>query len=67
MGARSETLFGAVLCALLAPTVLGFVYRLARGHLPAEARLRGAYALTVAIVFAVTSCAGLYAGVIGAL
>lgn len=53
--------------ALLAPIVLGFVYRLARSHLPAEARLRGAYALAVAIVFAITSCAGLFAGVIGAL
>jgi len=56
-----------VLNALLAPIVLGFIYHLARTQLPAELRLRGGYGLAVGIVFAVTSCAGLIAGLVGAL
>lgn len=56
-----------VLNALLLPVVLWFLYRMARCELPADVRLRGAYAVAVAIVLALTAGLGLYAGVVGSL
>jgi Mn2+/Fe2+ NRAMP family transporter len=56
-----------VLNALLVPIVLWFLYRMARYELPADVRLRGAYAVAVAIVLALTAGLGLYAGVVGSL
>ena len=53
--------------ALLLPVVLGFLFHFARHALPAELRLRGAYAAAVAAVFAATAGLGLYAGVAGSL
>jgi len=58
---------GGVLNALLLPIVLWFLYRMARHQLPADVRLRGTYAVAVAIVFAVTAGVGVYAGVAGSL
>ena len=56
-----------VLNAVLLPIVLWFLYRVARHALPAELRLRGPYALAVAIVLTLTAGVGLYAGVAGSL
>ena len=56
-----------VLNALLLPVVLWFLYRMARRELPAELRPRGAYAVAVAIVLALTAGLGIYAGVLGSL
>lgn len=56
-----------VLNAVLAPVVLGFLYYAARHDLPGHVRLEGVYAVAVAIVFAVTSAVGLYAGIVGTL
>ena len=53
-----------VMNAMLLPIVLGFLYLLAR-RLPAPYRLRGRYALTVAILMGVTVLLGLYAGIAG--
>jgi Mn2+/Fe2+ NRAMP family transporter len=52
-----------VLNALLLPVVLGFLYHLGRRELPDDLRLRGVYAVAVAIVFAVVASFGLYAGI----
>jgi Mn2+/Fe2+ NRAMP family transporter len=49
-----------VLNALLLPIVLGFLYRLARRDLPDDLRLRGIYAVAVAIVFTLVACSGVY-------
>jgi Mn2+/Fe2+ NRAMP family transporter len=54
-----------VLNALLLPVVLGFLYRLARTVLPEPMRLRGAYAVVVAVAFLVVSGVGIYAGIGG--
>ena len=53
-----------VMNALLLPVVLGFLYLLAR-RLPAEDRLRGAWAGCVAVIMLVTVALGLYAGIFG--
>jgi len=47
-----------VMNALLLPVVLGFLFLLARRALPHEHRLRGAPALTVAAVLALTTIFG---------
>ena len=54
-----------VLNAVLLPVVLAFLYLLARRQLPADLRLRGPYALLVAIVFCATAGLGVYASVAG--
>ncbi len=56
-----------VLNAMLLPVVLWFLYRAARRDLPADVRLRGPYAVAVAVVLAATAGLGLYAGVAGSL
>ena len=56
-----------VLNAALLPVVLWFLWRAARRDLPAETRLRGAYAAAVAAVLAATSGLGLYAAIAGSL
>ena len=53
-----------VMNALLLPIVLGFLYLLAR-RLPNPYRLKGAYALIVAVVIAAAVIFGLYSGVLG--
>lgn len=53
-----------VMNALLLPIVLAFLYLLAR-RLPAAHRLRGAYAVLVAIVIAATVVFGVYSGLWG--
>ena len=50
--------------ALLLPIVLGFLYLLAR-RLPPPYRLRGAYALVVALTVIVTAGFGAYAALTG--
>ena len=55
-----------VMNALLLPIVLGFLYLLAR-RLPAPHRIRGGYALLVALVIALTAGFGVYAGILGLL
>jgi hypothetical protein len=50
----------------LLPIVLGFLYLLAR-RLPLPYRLRGSYAVIVAIVIAATVVFGVYAGLSGVL
>ena len=54
-----------VLNALLLPVVLGFLYHLACGASMGPLRLRGAYAVLVALAFFATSLACLYAGLAG--
>lgn len=56
-----------VVNTLLLPIVLWFLYRAARGELPADVRLRGAYAVVVAAVLALTAGLGVYAGVVGSM
>jgi Mn2+/Fe2+ NRAMP family transporter len=56
-----------VLNAVLLPVVLWFLYRTARHALPEDLRPRGAYAVAVAVVLALTAGLGLYAGVAGLL
>ena len=56
-----------VMNALLLPVVLGFLYLLARRVLPEPYRLKGAYAVVVAITIALTAGLGLYAGIAGLL
>ncbi len=56
-----------VINALLLPVALGFLYWLARNELPAQHRLKGAYACCVAAIFLITASVGLYAGISGAL
>ena len=56
-----------VVNALLLPVVMGLLYRLARTELPEPNRLRGRYAVAVAVVFSLTAALGLYAGVVGSL
>ncbi|WP_254424017.1 MULTISPECIES: divalent metal cation transporter [unclassified Rhodanobacter] len=56
-----------VMNALLLPIVLGFLYTLARRALPEPYRLKGAYAVVVGIMMAMTAGLGLYAGIIGTL
>jgi Mn2+/Fe2+ NRAMP family transporter len=56
-----------VLNALLLPVVLWFLYRTARSALPDDVRPRGAYAVAVAIVLALTAGLGIFAGVAGLL
>jgi Mn2+/Fe2+ NRAMP family transporter len=53
-----------VMNALLLPIVLGFLYLLAR-RLPHPHRLRGFYAVVVAVVIAAAVIFGLYAGISG--
>jgi Mn2+/Fe2+ NRAMP family transporter len=53
-----------VMNALLLPIVLGFLYLLAR-RLPPPFRLRGGYALVVALVILVTAGFGVYAALAG--
>jgi len=53
-----------VMNALLLPIVLGFLFLLAR-RLPAPWRLRGGYALVVALLIALTVGFGVYAGLRG--
>lgn len=54
-----------VLNAVLLPPVLAFLYRVARSALPDEVRLKGLYAVAVAVVFTLTGGLGLYAGLMG--
>jgi Mn2+/Fe2+ NRAMP family transporter len=54
-----------VMNALLLPIVLGVLYLLARRALPEAHRLKGAYAIVVAIIIAVTAGFGVYAALIG--
>jgi NRAMP (natural resistance-associated macrophage protein)-like metal ion transporter len=54
-----------VMNALLLPIVLGFLYLLARRALPEAHRLKGAYAVVVAIIISVTAGFGVYAALIG--
>lgn len=54
-----------VLNSLLLPVVLWFLWRLARHALPADARLRGAYAALVGMVLTLTSGLGLVAAILG--
>jgi Mn2+/Fe2+ NRAMP family transporter len=56
-----------VLNALLLPIVLFFLFRLARTAPPEALRLRGTYAVCVALVLSFTACLGVVAGVMGAL
>lgn len=56
-----------VLNALVLPLVLVFLYRLARTALPEPLRLRGAYAVLVALAFLITGGVGLYAAIAGLL
>jgi Mn2+/Fe2+ NRAMP family transporter len=53
--------------ALLLPVVLGFLYWLARRALPDADRLKGNYAIVVAVIFVVTAGLGVYAGIRGSL
>ncbi len=55
-----------VMNALLLPIVLGFLYLLAR-RLPQPHRLKGSYAVIVAIVILVSAGFGVYAGLAGLL
>ncbi|HVC28141.1 MAG TPA: divalent metal cation transporter [Gammaproteobacteria bacterium] len=54
-----------VMNALLLPIVLGFLYLLARRALPEAHRLKGAYAVIVTIVIAITAGFGVYAALTG--
>jgi len=54
-----------VLNACLLPIVLGFLFALAWRALPETYRLKGAYAVLVGGVMAVTAGFGLYAGIAG--
>jgi len=54
-----------VLNALLIPLMLLLLFLLARSALPPAHRLRGRYALAVAVTFTLTSGLGLYAGLSG--
>ncbi|MDE3208643.1 MAG: divalent metal cation transporter, partial [Pseudomonadota bacterium] len=56
-----------VMNALLLPIVLVFLFLLATCALPDPYRLKGGYALLVAIVVVVTSVFGVYAGMSGIL
>jgi Mn2+/Fe2+ NRAMP family transporter len=56
-----------VMNTMLLPIVLGFLYLLARRALPENIRLRGWYAVVVAIVLLITSTVGLVAGILGML
>ena len=56
-----------VINALLLPSVLGFVFMLARYELPESLRLKSSYAVLVGILFGLTAGLGLYAGIVGAL
>lgn len=56
-----------VLNALLIPLMLLLLFLLARNVLPPPHRLRGRYALAVAVTFTLTSGLGLYAGLSGLL
>jgi Mn2+/Fe2+ NRAMP family transporter len=56
-----------VLNAMMLPVVLGFLWHMARRELPPEFRLRGAYAVAVALVLLLTASVGLYAGTVGSL
>ncbi len=54
-----------VMNALLLPVVLGFLYLLSRHALPEAHRLKGTYAVVVAIVIALTAGFGVYAALLG--
>jgi Mn2+/Fe2+ NRAMP family transporter len=56
-----------VLNALLLPIVFGFLYSLARRELPEDLRLRGIYAVVVAVMFATVASLGLYASIVSTL
>jgi NRAMP (natural resistance-associated macrophage protein)-like metal ion transporter len=55
-----------VMNALMLPVVLGFLVLLAFRALPAEHRLRGAYAWIVVVVAVLTAALGVYGGISGA-
>jgi Mn2+/Fe2+ NRAMP family transporter len=55
-----------VMNALLLPVVLGFLYQLARRALSEPYRLKGIYAVAVAVIIVITAAFGLFAGVAGA-
>ena len=59
------SLAASVVNALLLPTVLVLLYRLARLELPESLRLKGRYARLVALVFVSMSALALYAGIAG--
>ena len=59
------SLGAGVLNALLLPAVLWFLWRAARRDLPDDVRLRGPYAVAVAVVLMATSGLGVYAAVAG--
>lgn len=54
-----------VMNALLLPIVLGFLFLLARRALPEPYRLKGVYAVVVAVTIVLTAGLGLYAGIAG--
>ncbi len=56
-----------VMNALLLPIVLGFLYMLAWKALPEPYRLKGTYAILVAVVLGITALFGLTAGIMGIL
>lgn len=56
-----------VMNALLLPIVLGFLFMLAWKALPSRYRLKGVYALMVAIILGTTACFGVMAGIMGIL
>jgi Mn2+/Fe2+ NRAMP family transporter len=56
-----------VLNCLLLPVVFWFLWCVARRELPAGLRLRGPYAVAVAVILALTAAMGVYAGVVGSL
>ena len=56
-----------VLNALLLPIVLWFLWRMARSEPRADERLRGAYAVAVAVVLLATTGVGVWAGLVGSL
>jgi Mn2+/Fe2+ NRAMP family transporter len=63
----SLSIAAGVLNALLLPLVLGFLYQLARVALPEPMRLRGGYAVVVAVGFLGVSGICLYAAIAGML
>jgi hypothetical protein len=61
----SLSIAAGVMNALLLPLVLGVLYCLARIALPESLRLRGTYAVLVALAFLIVAGVGLYAGIAG--
>ncbi|MDA3888585.1 MAG: divalent metal cation transporter [Allgaiera sp.] len=56
-----------VMNALLLPIVLGFLYTLSRRALPEAMRLKGPYAVVVAVTITLTAGLGVYGGISGLL